>query len=106
MAVVLAHAGQSSPAPSEQLVLQLASPGLARVRGGLLVHRSRAGVQAALARDRMDVPSTPRDILLIGAHARACLAICRALGRTGHRVSILRTTPHRTPADHSRYCAA
>jgi len=45
-----------------------------------------------------------RDILLFGSNDRAGLATCRALGRVGHRVSILRLTAQRTLADHSRFC--
>ena len=49
--------------------------------------------------------SNSRNILLLGSNDRAGLAICRALGHAGHRVSILRLAAQRTPADHSRFCA-
>ena len=52
----------------------------------------------------MEGASQSRNILLFGSHGRAGLAICRALGRVGHRVSILRLTAQRTAADHSRFC--
>lgn len=49
--------------------------------------------------------SHSRKILLLGSNHRAGLAMCRALGQAGHRVSILRLAAQRTPADHSRFCA-
>src|SRR5262249_35567436 len=52
----------------------------------------------------MDGVSHFRKILLLGSNARAGLAICRALGQTGHQASILRLVAQRTPADHSRFC--
>jgi NAD(P)-dependent dehydrogenase (short-subunit alcohol dehydrogenase family) len=48
--------------------------------------------------------SHSRNILLLGSNDRAGLAICRALGQAGHRVSILRLAAQRTAADHSRFC--
>lgn len=49
--------------------------------------------------------SQSRNILLLGSNDRAGLAMCRALGQAGHRVSILRLEAQRTPADHSKFCA-
>jgi protein-tyrosine-phosphatase len=49
--------------------------------------------------------SRSRNILLFGSNDRAGLECCRSLGRAGHRVTILRLAPQRTPADHSRYCS-
>ncbi len=48
--------------------------------------------------------SFSRRILLLGSNGRAALAVCRALGQAGHRVSILRLAAQRTPADHSKFC--
>ena len=52
----------------------------------------------------MDGLSHSRNILLLGSNDSAGLAICRALGQAGHRVSILRLAAQRTPADYSRFC--
>ena len=49
--------------------------------------------------------SRSRNILLLGSNDRAGLETCRSLGRVGHRVTTLRLSAQRTPADHSRFCA-
>jgi protein-tyrosine-phosphatase len=45
-----------------------------------------------------------RSVLLVGSAESGGLAVCRSLGRAGHRVSILRLERRRAAADHSRYC--
>lgn len=45
------------------------------------------------------------NILLFGSSERGALEVCRSLGRAGHRVSVLRLSAHRIPADYSKFCA-
>lgn len=57
-----------------------------------------------LAAPRREVTVTR--VLLLGSNERATLAVCRSLGLAGAQVEILRFDAARTPADHSKYCAA
>ncbi len=49
--------------------------------------------------------SRSRRILLLGSNGgKGGLAICRAFGKAGHEVSILRLSSERSPAEWSRFC--
>lgn len=60
---------------------------------------------APTACQHIGMSSKSRNILLLGSSGAAALETCRSLGEAGHRITILRLSPERTPADHSRYCA-